>query len=129
MNAFYGACGSAYRRSHGGVTLTSFATCQQCHHAPNVTQAAQCVRCHERRELVRPYRERATFKVAAAPQRQRLLTFQHSNHQSEPCTACHTPGLEMSAAKGMHAALVIWRWHLCDKQDQASSILARRTPT
>ena len=88
-------------RSHGGVTLTSFATCQQCHHAPNVTQAAQCVRCHERRELVRPYRERATFKVGNAPQRQRLLTFQHSNHQAEPCTACHTPGLEMSAAKGV----------------------------
>lgn len=84
--------------SHGGVTLTSFTTCQQCHHADNVRQTAQCLSCHERRELVRTFQERATVKVANRAAKQRQLRFNHQDHQTEQCTSCHTPGLEMSAA-------------------------------
>ena len=83
--------------SHGGVTLTSFATCQQCHHA-EATQTAQCLRCHERRELVRTFAERQPVQVANRPAKPRNLRFTHADHGNEQCTACHTPGLEMSAA-------------------------------
>jgi hypothetical protein len=87
------------QRTHGGVAgLTSFATCQRCHHSPEVNSTAECVRCHTRREMagVIPIRER--IKIANRPATSRTYRFDHAWHPGVECSACHGPGLERSAA-------------------------------
>jgi len=87
------------RRTHGGLLrLTSFATCQQCHHGPGVNSTAQCVRCHTRSELAGSIPIRETIKIAATAAETRTMRFDHARHPGVECNACHAPGLERSAA-------------------------------
>jgi len=85
--------------THGSVTrLTSFATCQQCHHGPQANNTAACLRCHQRPELAGVIAVGQTAQIATAPQQARTMRFDHAWHTGEPCSACHASGLERSAA-------------------------------
>jgi hypothetical protein len=84
------------QRSHGGVTLTSFAECRQCHHTGQAAQ--RCTACHETRELRQPYRVSQPVRIAGRALPQRQLPFNHAQHLNEPCSACHRPGPDQSAA-------------------------------
>jgi hypothetical protein len=87
------------RRTHGGLLLlTSFATCQQCHHGPAVNTTAKCVACHTRQELTGPIPIREPIQIATSPQQNRTMSFDHARHPRVECAACHAPGLERPAA-------------------------------
>ncbi|NJD09586.1 MAG: hypothetical protein FIB01_03765 [Gemmatimonadetes bacterium] len=87
------------QRTHGGVALlASFATCQQCHHGPQVRTTAQCTRCHARAELEGPIPIQESMKIASAPPATRTLRFDHAWHTKQECSACHAPAPDRSAA-------------------------------
>lgn len=86
--------------SHGGlVTLTSYATCQACHHGPQVNTTAACVHCHGRTELVGAIPIRESIRIAKGDREIRTMQFDHARHPREECDACHLPGPERSAAR------------------------------
>jgi nitrate/TMAO reductase-like tetraheme cytochrome c subunit len=84
------------RNTHGAVVITSFTECRQCHHTGPVAQ--RCTACHETRELRQPLRIPQPVRVAGRVLPQRQLPFNHAQHLTEPCSACHQPGLAQSAA-------------------------------
>ena len=74
--------------AHGGITLTSTASCDACHHS-QVQPVANCARCHAGPGGVPP----DTFKLAAGD-------FSHGAHLAAnlECKACHTaPGMDARA--------------------------------
>ncbi|CAN5616853.1 hypothetical protein BH23GEM9_BH23GEM9_33750 [soil metagenome] len=83
-------------RTHGAVVIASFAECRQCHHTAPVAQP--CTRCHEQNELRQPYRLPQAVRLAGRPPRTRNLPFNHAQHLTESCSACHTQGVAMSAS-------------------------------
>jgi hypothetical protein len=83
-------------RTHGAVTLTTFAECRDCHHQAPV--ATQCTRCHQQAELRRPYRLPQLVRIAGRAAQSRQLPFDHAQHTRESCNACHAPGPAQSAA-------------------------------
>jgi hypothetical protein len=89
------ACHDTAHR-HGAVAITSLTECRECHHTGRVAQT--CTRCHEQRELRQPYRVTQRINFSAGPARTRALPFDHQQHLTESCNACHTPSLVQSAA-------------------------------
>lgn len=84
-------------QSHGAVVISSFAECRDCHHTAPVAQP--CTRCHERDGLAQPYRVTQTVRMSVAPRPQtRDLPFDHRQHLTEACSACHVPGPAQRAA-------------------------------
>jgi hypothetical protein len=84
-------------QSHGAVVITSFAECRDCHHATPVAQP--CTRCHERSELrQQPLRVAQTVRFSVARPQNRSLPFNHREHETEACSACHVQGPAQSAA-------------------------------
>jgi hypothetical protein len=84
-------------QTHGAVVITSFAQCRDCHHTPPVSQP--CTGCHERSELRQPYRVAQTLRFSVAPRAQtRQLPFEHRQHETVACNACHASGPAQSAA-------------------------------
>lgn len=84
------------QRTHGSVTLTSFAECRSCHHTGQAAQ--RCTTCHTPAELRQPYRIAQPVRIAGRAAVTRQMPFNHAQHVNEPCSACHTPGLAQSAA-------------------------------
>jgi hypothetical protein len=82
-------------RTHGAVSIASFAECRQCHHTGPVSQT--CTTCHTRAELRQPMRQTQVLRVAGRSQ-SRQLPFDHAQHERESCNACHAPGPAQSAA-------------------------------
>jgi nitrate/TMAO reductase-like tetraheme cytochrome c subunit len=65
---------------HGGITLTSAASCDGCHH--RVIGPMNCARCHE-----------GAGGAPAAPVEHAVGRFPHTTHQNAgfPCAMCHAP--------------------------------------
>lgn len=82
-------------RTHGAVSIASFAECRQCHHTGPVAQ--NCTSCHARAELRRPYQLRQPMRMVGRTL-QRQLPFNHAQHERESCNSCHEAGLAQSAA-------------------------------
>jgi nitrate/TMAO reductase-like tetraheme cytochrome c subunit len=103
--------------SHGGVTVTSFAACQQCHHVETAGTSG-CIRCHERQELNVRYREPQTLRIAQAAAVTRQLPFDHGAHQTQACSACHQAGPTQSVA-GLECSSCHEQHHEPDTQCRA----------
>ena len=81
--------------THGAVAIASFTECRECHHTGQVAQT--CTNCHTNAELSEGVTRAQPMRIATA-RRTRQLDFNHSEHTSERCSACHVTGPAQSAA-------------------------------
>ncbi len=102
------ACHSS-ERAHGRAFVTGLRDCRSCHHTQPV--AADCASCHDRGEVraITTWVPRTMdIQIGRLDRPRRTLPFDHAAHDRIECTACHTDGLALSAARvdcsGCHAA-------------------------
>jgi hypothetical protein len=87
-------------RAHGRTTVTGLRDCRSCHHTQ--PQAANCAGCHDRREvrnIVAWVPRVLNIRIGSIDRPTRRLPMDHDVHASIQCTACHTAGLSLSAAR------------------------------
>lgn len=96
-------------RAHGRTIVTGLRDCRSCHHAQPL--AGDCSNCHTPRAVrsVEAWVPRTLdIRIGSLDRPRRLLPFDHAVHEGVECTACHTRGLALSAARvdcsGCHAA-------------------------
>ena len=83
-------------RDHGSLSLTGITDCRGCHHVPPV--ADLCEACHEASEFPEePYLRLHSMDFEAGAPRERILPFEHADHASAECGACHVNGLSLSS--------------------------------
>ncbi|HSH45350.1 MAG TPA: NapC/NirT family cytochrome c [Longimicrobiales bacterium] len=92
------ACHSM-ERTHGERLVTGIADCRACHHSEPL--ATPCEACHQAAaDMPRAFTARRTLDIHVGdldgPVRD--LPFSHRQHTETACVACHTQGLQLSAA-------------------------------
>lgn len=95
------ACTSCHTnaRTHGALTVTRPADCQECHHAAD-NRAGECAACHTSAELAGTRRISTTFQISGRThQPVRDLPFDHPRHTALTCESCHTAGQERGVGR------------------------------
>lgn len=82
--------------THGGRAVERPADCHECHHRS--ADAPPCGRCHREREVREGTHDlRRSLELSTGTAPERLLGFDHADHESAACRDCHTRGAELSA--------------------------------
>jgi hypothetical protein len=94
-------CSECHRSEqvHARTVVTGLRDCRSCHHTQ--PQVASCTTCHERREvrgITRLVSRVMNIRLGSLDRPTRQLRFDHVTHERMDCQACHTGGLELSAA-------------------------------